>query len=301
MKITEAKCIHEDINCIKTLNEISDYGDFNKIKNNLICSTTECDSRIIYVRGKSPYLRTYKGDIHSEDCQYSFTRNAEAKQQSVDEKVVSLGEKAFAQRSRSFLDKIFNSENIPNSGNNRRKKSKIVDKKSSKEEIISAKLGYGTEVDDSLENLKKSNPKARGPRIPKKEIQQLIQEDIGTKCMTIFNIVNAKKVSKQSFVFEGEWRGKKVILNMPEAFFATQYVETENYVERLVEFIDNKKKYELLVMICCEIIRINSTEVELSIYSSDWLHMMISKEKRLLNLSSFTSLYTNGHYDDDKD
>ncbi len=54
-------------------------------------------------------------------------------------------------------------------------------------------------------------------------------------------------------------------------------------------------------MICCEIIRINSTEVELSIYSSDWLHMMISKEKRLLNLSSFTSLYTNGHYDDDKD
>lgn len=298
--IDKAFCNYETVKSILKFSDITEHENFETIKHFLKCPTSFCTARLTYARGESAHLRTFKGDKHSEDCEYSFVRIERDKQLKREGEIAAkLTEKDFMKKHKYLMDKFLNiSTETSSTTSPKEKKSKIKSSDESTEPYVVATLSSSAADGESIAELKKSGKRVMGPRIPSKSINQIGNEDLNTKCETLAQINKIIKIRDKFYEVHGNWKDFTVTFILPESFFANQYVEMENYIQLLSKFLTKNTKYDVFLCTCCEVTEVETKKVQLSIFNHDWPALIISKDaNRPTSFTQFVAHYTRGHYD----
>lgn len=299
-RINEAYCKKYGRNM--TFEEITADEFFDEIKDDLHCATKGCPSRITYVRGDKACLRTFRGDNHSENCDDAFEREAKAaRYEKIDSAFIELTEDDFSKKQLYLLNKFINKEEKPDntkSTGKRKKTNETKNMSNEKQEYIQGELGTG-ESGQTKEELKEATGAiVRGPSFPAKELNQISDQDIGSKCGIAAEIISVKRNNDKHYEIEVLQNNTKGMLILPEAFFATQYVEAETYVKSLGEYIERKLKYPLYVLTYCEVEKTTDEKLRLGVLNYVWLAVSVGKAPiKRLKLASFYALFNTGYYD----
>jgi hypothetical protein len=287
---------------IMSFDEITQDKKFEVIKHTLYCSTEGCPSRLSYVRGDKACLRTYRGDNHSEDCKDAFERIKKAqKAEKIESAFVLLTENEFNKKHKYLLKKYLKKDNEdgqkPKPSGRRKKPNKTIDVTTAPLPYTEAKLGTGETGGETVEELKEKGKIVRGPSFPAKELNQISEEDIGSKCGIVAEVTKVTKVRDKTYeitVKQGSYKG---ILLLPESFFATQYVDADSYIDEMGNFVNEIKHFSLNVLTYCEINKVEGTTLKLSVLEYTWLAVSVSKPPiKVLKLPKFVALYTRGNY-----
>lgn len=284
-----------------TFDEITHDENFEIIKHTLYCVTEGCPSRLSYVRGDKACLRTYRGDNHSEDCKDAFERIKKAqKAEKINSAFVLLTESDFNKKHNYLLKKYLKEEDdAPKSGTTRKRKkpNKTIDSSSTPLPYTEARLGSGETGGETLEELKEKGMIVRGPSFPAKELNQINKEDIGSKCGIVAEVTRVKKIREKTYEIFVKQGSYEATLLLPEAFFATQYVEANTYIDTMERFINNIKHFKLYVLTYCEVNKIEGMTLKMSVLDYTWLAVSISKPPvKVLKLSDFVGAYNRGNY-----
>lgn len=289
---------------IMTFDEIAQDDNFEVIKHTLYCATEGCQSRLSYVRGDRACLRTYRGDNHSDNCKDAFERIKKArKAEKVDSAFVLLSENDFNKKHKYLLKKYLKKDEEGTSksaGTRRRKKpNETLDSSSKPLPYTEARLGTGETGGETLEELKEKRGIVRGPSFPAKELNQISEEDIGSKCGIVAEVSRVKKIRDKTYeitIKQGSYKGK---LLLPESFFATQYVDADSYIDEMGNFVNSIKHFSLFVLTYCEVNEVEGANLRLSVLEYPWMAVSVSKNPiRVLKLPQFVALYTRGNFNE---
>lgn len=285
---------------VMSFDEITKDINFESIKKTLRCATNGCPSRLTYVRGDKACLRTFRGDNHSEGCKDVFERVKKAQRaEKMQSAFVLLTEDDFNKKHKYLLGKYLKKEENPKPirTRTRKKPNETIDSTAESIPYTEAKLGSGETGGETLEELRGKGVVVRGPSFPAKELNQITDDDMGSKCGIVAKVVKVRKIKEKSYEIDVNQNGRKAILILPEAFFASQYTETENYINELGHFVENIFHYELYILTYCEVSRAQKSSLRLSVLDYTWLSVSVSKPPvKVLRLPQFVALYTRGNF-----
>ncbi|EMF0115164.1 hypothetical protein OUS11_001737 [Enterococcus hirae] len=285
-----------------SLEEISRMYD--EVRHDLYCATEGCTSKMVFVRGDNPILRTFPNNQHTEECENYFEKEAKAARLAkIDSAFITLTEEDFSKKHsyllKKFLKKEKDPQKAPISKGKRVNKNKTTDTNAEKKEYIQASLGATGSGQTKEELQKATGTIVRGPSFPAKELHQIVVEDIGTKCGVAVEVTAVRKIKDKLYEIDVIQNKVKGTLVLPEAFFTTQYVEAGNYIDALGNYIETNKKYPLFVLTYCEVERVSSGNVRLSVLDYTWLAIAVGKEPiKKLKLVTFYTLFETGAYND---
>lgn len=294
--VTIDKAYCEDYKKVMSFDEISSHEDFENIRGSLFCATPDCPSKLTYVRGEKACLRTFKGDNHSENCKDVFEREKKLKRaEKLETVLVTLNGRDFMKKHRYLLEKYLK-EDVPKKPRKQKKK-KISETANPTGEIIPYSQGKLGDGGQTLDEAKSEKINFRGPSFPAKELNQIIDDDIGSKCGIATEVLNVRKIRDKFYEIDVIQNKYKATLVLPESFFATQDMEAENNIEELARFKKNITAYKLYILTYCEVLKVSDKNLRLSVLNYDWLSVAVSKPPlKVLTLSLFVALYTRNHF-----
>ncbi|CAM4025694.1 hypothetical protein HCA64_06405 [Listeria booriae] len=277
-----------------TLEEIALHEDFNLIKNRLICSTKNCDSRLTFASRKElNYLRTYRGDNHSEDCILNFDREElKRKGEKIAEIEGGLTRAKLKSRNKDFFKKLY----IPTRATDTTKgknANQIKSDSKNPRNYIDAKLNTdGT--GDVLTETEQNGTRVRSPRINSRELNQISEKDVGQIIKANGYISEISLTDNNSAKVYVKFNNSRAVYILPPSFFSDEITANQinDYLRVMHTYIARKERKKLQIITLCEVKKIaHKNEIqELYINSYNWIDLAIETEPpKFLDLPNFVA------------